>query len=427
MSTTAARRAWDALNDRQKTWLVVIYEADQEAERLAKGAWHRGERSRPASVWRWLEYGVTDNPLSSGGPSGQLQHALNRKKVWDQGAGSTIKVLAEAGLIQTRGEPIGLGATLLWIKLNKAGRAAARAGGADDAAPARRRPKGLLSETLWKMFAEVWRAGETGLKRRWAEGAWEALSGRDLITIGGSAGERLITVSDTGVQHYRDHWADYARMYPAINAPHPDPQAAPIWPKQVDKRLDELAAVCHRIGGHLRRVSNALAPVEKRPEPGAAPTPEWAEAAVLAQERHDLYQREQDMLAAHRDQLHELYRQAVARYAAVAAAVVTAASNGDDLETVLDTTPVDLDDRGLAPDLPCPKTGLDGVDRDIVAAHRAAVKGPKPLRRREERRWEAEDSPGGRALAAVARFAGYLHDLASHGQLTRLLLRRGES
>lgn len=425
MTTTAARRAWEALNDRQRTWLTTIYEADQEAERLAKGAWGRGERPKPASKWRWIEYGITDSPLSSG-PSGSLQSALSKKKVWDQGAGTTLTVLTQAGLIETRRDPDGLG-TLLWIQLTKAGRAAARAGGADDAAPSRRRPKGLLSETLWKMLVEVWCAGENGLKRRWTDGAWEVLIKRDLITVTTKTMmDNRITVSDTGAEHYRDHWADYARMYPAINAPHPDPQTTPVWPKQADQHLNKLAGACRRIGSNLRTVNEALSPVEPPPKPGAEPTPEWAEAAVLAQEQFDLQQQQQNMLALHRDQLAELYRQAVARYAAVAAAVVTATSDGDDPTTVLATKPVNLDDRGLAPTLPCPKTGLDGLDRDIATAHNAAVKGSKRPRSRHERRWEALDSPGGRDLAAVLAYASHLHTLAAQGQLTRLLLRRND-
>lgn len=425
MTTAGARLAWEALNDRQRAWLAIIYEADQEAERWAHGAWRRGERPQPAAVWRWIEYGVTGGPLSSG-PSGQLQFALHTKKVWDQGAGATLKVLTEAGLIETRGEPTGVGGTLLWIKLTRAGRAAVRAGGADDAAPARRRPRGLLSETLWTMFVEVWCAGETGLTRRWADGAWQALISRDLIIVTSKARkDHRITVSNIGTKHYRDHWIDYARLYPAVNAPPPvGAQAAHVWPKEADQRLDKLADVCRRIGVHLHKVTESVSPVGDPPDRGTSPTPEWAETAILAQERYDLHQREQDMLSQHRDRLHELYRQAVARYAAVAVAVVTATSNGEDPTTVLDTELVDLDERGRAPDLPCPATGLEGVDRDIATAHRAAVQGPKRSLRREERRWECQDSPAGHDLAAVLYFATHLHRLAARGQLTRLLLRR---
>lgn len=75
-------------------------------------------------------------------------------------------------------------------------------------------------------------------------------------------------------------------------------------------------------------------------------------------------------------------------------------------------------------------TGQDhGVLALLAGQHKcsaAAVKGPKRPRRRQERRWEAQDSPGGRDLAAVLAFAAHLHDLAGRGHLTRLLLRRAD-
>jgi hypothetical protein len=107
-----------------------------------------------------LEYGVTNSQLAAG-PNGPLQQALHQAKVWDQGAGATMGVLTERGLIETRDESVVIG-TKLWIKLTPSGRATARAGGADDAAPARRKPKGLLSETLWSMLVAVYRAGDQG-------------------------------------------------------------------------------------------------------------------------------------------------------------------------------------------------------------------------------------------------------------------------
>jgi hypothetical protein len=51
---TGARAAWEALNDRQRTYLRVIFGHDQAAER-SRGPYLP---SRPAEEWRWLLYGV---------------------------------------------------------------------------------------------------------------------------------------------------------------------------------------------------------------------------------------------------------------------------------------------------------------------------------------------------------------------------------
>lgn len=47
---------WEELNDRQKTYLRLIFELDQKREKSERsGDWQRF-KSRPASEWRWIEY-----------------------------------------------------------------------------------------------------------------------------------------------------------------------------------------------------------------------------------------------------------------------------------------------------------------------------------------------------------------------------------
>lgn len=417
----AAAPAWTALNERQQTWLLEIYRADQDAEEANRTAWHDGRRRQPASVWRWLEYGAVDTTLTDG-PSGMLQERLNARKVWDQGAGSTMAVLVDRGLIETKREPQAL-STLLSIKITPLGRAAARAGGADDTAPARRRPEGLLGETLWGMLVDVYRAGDKGLQRRLTSGGWEALAERGLVTIG-KGYPSILTVALAGREHYRAHWAEYARLYPGVDAPNPDPAAA--WPADVDDQLKELATTVLDIGADLHAIARRRK--EKLTDPPAATpkgaTPERVARDRLHRDRHKQDTRLQQLLGEHHQQLTTLYRDAVGRYVAVAAAVVTAAVAGDDPHSALATEPAPLDDFGHAPTVPCPRTGLDGVDRELQLAHRAAVSGPKRHRRRQDRQWEEGTEPCGPNVGAVRRYAEHLRQLVDDGYLTRLLLRR---
>lgn len=424
-----ATQLWQGLNERQQTWLVVIYRADQAAEKSAKGAWTRGERSRPASEWRWLDYGIVDDPLASG-PSGELQRQLNQRKVWDQGAGATMGVLLDQGLIKVKRVPLTIASQML-IQLTKLGRAVARAGGADDTAPARQRPAGMLTETFWSMLVDVHRAGEKGLLRVSPSGGWKALAERDpaLLSIGPDVGsyKSRITLAPAGVQHYADQWREYAKLYPGVAAPNPDSAAEPVWPREVDAQLRLLAGTVTTIGQDLHAIGKQR---RELPEPPAAPgkstLPELAAAVKLQRERHRLDLRVQTMLGEHHEQLLAVYRGAVARYTAVAAAVVTASAEGRDPQSVLDVGPVVLDERDRLQQLECPRTGLAGVDREIAVVHRAAVKGAKAARRREDRDWEERVAVAGRQLEAVRAFAEHLRELVADGQLTRLLLRRDD-
>lgn len=86
-----------------------------------------------------------------------MQRALESRDRRDQGAGSTLTVLTERGLIDYRHDELSAAARQApWcrddtyhvsVRLTRAGRAAARASGANDSRPGRA-PRGLLSEWL---------------------------------------------------------------------------------------------------------------------------------------------------------------------------------------------------------------------------------------------------------------------------------------
>jgi hypothetical protein len=134
----AALAAWEALNERQQTWLRVIYGADQDEEEWQKGAFARGEEWVPAEVWRWQEYEPTrKRRKGQTAKRGLLQARLDELEVRDPGAGSTIKVLTERRLIEVRYEDDDPSKNRMAIKMTTHGRATARAGGVDDTRPAR--------------------------------------------------------------------------------------------------------------------------------------------------------------------------------------------------------------------------------------------------------------------------------------------------
>jgi len=108
----------------------------------------------------------------------------------------------------------------------------------------------------------------------------------------------------------------------------------------------------------------------------------------------------------------ELHRAAVARYLAVAAAVVQAVIDGADPCAVLTADPAPL---GLTTELPYPRTGVDGIDKDVTTAR------PGTSHRRGKR---APQLPAVPVTVAMAyQYADFLADLAGGGTLARLLQR----
>lgn len=223
--TTKARRSWDELNQRQETYLEVIYNEDQglEAERAlnaARGRWS----STPAHIWRRVAISGSYAPVPG---------ALRARGVWESGAGSTLGALAERGLI-TYGDG--------WVLLTRAGRAAARAG--LNIVPVRQ-PAWAISEWLWRQLAKVAGAGPEGLPTHdlWGtahlylqEGYGHEPGNRPyihvVVTCGRRAGasmdweRRRYHLTDAGRTHYAEHLAEYREMYPDIDAPDRPPPSA---------------------------------------------------------------------------------------------------------------------------------------------------------------------------------------------------------
>ncbi|WP_433471673.1 hypothetical protein [Saccharomonospora azurea] len=178
----------------------------------------------------------------------------------------------------------------------------------------------------------------------------------------------------------------------------------------MDQRLARLSNACNGIDGEqLHTVASAISSAPEPPTCSAKSTPEWATAVELPRERHEDRQHTQNLLTPHHTELNELYGTATARYLATAAAVVTTAATGEDPLAVLDAALAALDEHGLAPDAPCPVTGLDALDRDIATAHRAATTGPQRARRRADRAGEEQLAPAGVSLGAVLSSAQHLH------------------
>ncbi|MEV4087700.1 hypothetical protein AB0J43_46305 [Nonomuraea fuscirosea] len=264
-----ALAAWQALNERQQLYLRVIYRADQEAEEYAKGAWTAGGQSRPASEWRWLSYGPVGNSSLTG--TGPLQDRLAAQGVRDQGAGSTLRTLEQAKLIETRQEPAVIAEYLLSLQLTRWGRQVARAGGVDPAR-ARSPKRGMLSQGLWTMLAEVWAADGDGGHPAWHMSmAWERLTGREPQPYvqarqapPGSRYAYRMHLTEAGREHYRQWWSEYARCYPEVDAPPPD--GPPRWQEQVDQSLAGLRSLCRQLRGYLTDANTALEQLATLPD-----------------------------------------------------------------------------------------------------------------------------------------------------------------
>ncbi|HEX2314753.1 MAG TPA: hypothetical protein VHJ17_13510 [Thermomonospora sp.] len=452
-----ARRLWEALNERQQTYLTVIYNADQAAEADNRGAWTAGARSLPASEWRWIPYGPVGN---ADGATGYLQDRLTWRGVRDQGAGATLKTLEERGLIATRSHEGLLVDYHLEVRLTDLGRRVCRAGGVDPAR-ARSRKRGMLSEGLWRMLVEVWEAdgNDDGGHPVWMHsGAWERLTSRTppLVSLNPApphARHRATyraTLTEDGRQHYRDRWADYARAYPAVDAPHPDGDT--IWPAEADEALSDLGSRGRWLGQELiaaaaarEQLATLAETVDDIDLPQAVPTtdlPEGLRSLVRTRDRAaasclraigratDRYraaiQRETDkyrqVLEEHRASLEEPYRTACIHYALAAVAVVQAVADGRDPVTALaQVDPTTVTVWPWVPDRPT--TGLPEVDAALATAHRQAGGGqPKP--RRSRRRAPEPTSPSllleGQKLLD---YGGALEKFVQDGQLARLMLR----
>ncbi|MBB5803415.1 hypothetical protein F4560_003183 [Saccharothrix ecbatanensis] len=113
------------LNTRQRAYLTVFYQLDQEEERRQRRRWHQRLHRDPAEQWRWIPY-ATDHPAADPTPAQQL---LDRQGIKDPGTGSTLAALVRRRMIDLRHitvESTVGSTTQTQVRLTPQGRAEAR-------------------------------------------------------------------------------------------------------------------------------------------------------------------------------------------------------------------------------------------------------------------------------------------------------------
>ncbi|MDX3166011.1 hypothetical protein PV516_19675 [Streptomyces scabiei] len=364
-----AQTAWDALNERQRLYMTVLYDADQEIE---------GERARdaaaghfddmPADVWRWIDV-VTPGSRLTG-----VQRRLALHDVRDDGTGSTLQALQRYGLIEVREETKegsrGRAKTVS-VKLTRAGRAAVRAGTKE---PGRRR-RGELSQYAWERLIRLWRADPRTVAI-WGDNTRKALVDRPdppYAEREGHFGDYRIT--EAGREHYRTLWARYAELYPDVAAPNPDALAADPWPAELVKTLRSLEsavsqASAARSSAHRRReaaLTDAQAPVrvDEKNEHGS----EW-HALLVAQAQARVELAEQ-----HGAQATAALETAIRAYAHAVLRAYTASVENDLFDAALVdavTTAANVGRGGAQIEAPV-RCGLPRVDRAVQTAYAEAT------------------------------------------------------
>ncbi|MFJ9378957.1 hypothetical protein [Streptomyces sp. NPDC101455] len=418
---------WESLNERQQAFVRVIYDLDQgnEANRAASAAQGNYDK-RPASEWRQIDFthepynrdlfGITD-----------LQSRLEREGYHNQGNGATMTVLIDKALIEQhiRATRSGIMRTVL---LTLEGRAVYRA--AHDTGRGSRTTVDL-SDRSWQVLGYLWSAHQRGESLRWT---YSTTVEKVLIDKHGLAEEANrgfgYQITEKGRQYYREHWTEYAHVYPEINNPHPD--GVVVWPKEVDtaliragRRSGALASAWRdawKIGEEAGRRAAA--------EPPEARKGEEPELAELRAERHALAitaaTREANLAEQHKERLEDAARTAAWTYVRMAVAAFTAAVDGTDLQAAIDTAINDL-----VEELPDPTpTGLRGIDSAAVKHHAAAIgkplprKGPPPRPRRPRSRYsqqKEEITPPPDPFGELVTYAAFLVGHVSGGELQRTL------
>jgi hypothetical protein len=231
---------WADLNERQQQYMQAIYETDQEQEADERGMWKRGGTPRPASVWRWMEYGVFD------GVGSTLYTKLYLRKLIDEGTGSTFNALESRGFIKCKytwkrrdGDREAF-ERFLMLQLTKEGWVLVRT--ATGAKAYRPGAPGVLKEWHWKAMVAAWRARPAGVKSELGKygnigwNTWLRLrdykvgplieeyhtSGEYLPHVGYTPNIYWLRLSPFGEQFYREHWQRYRELYPDVDAPAPD-------------------------------------------------------------------------------------------------------------------------------------------------------------------------------------------------------------
>jgi hypothetical protein len=227
--------SWDDLNERQRTYLLALYQCDQVEEKFQRSARTHGSRSRPAEEWRWLFYGEYDS-----GPS-PLKRSLLNTGVVDRGAGATFEALRSRGLVLLRRsrEPHRGDPPIVYVRVTTAGRKLVRESTGE--VRGKRLPIGALWERHWRALAQMYRAGALkndhiggdyfavdDERQDWQDRTtWETL--RCLLEYKWGAlcreacegYEWRYELTPFGRAYYEQEWAFYRKLYPDVDAPEP--------------------------------------------------------------------------------------------------------------------------------------------------------------------------------------------------------------
>jgi hypothetical protein len=150
------------LNERQRAYLLAIFETDQEVEAEMRDLPYRPFQERPkASEWRWLEY---EEPVPIiGEPGSALWRRIKKLDLVDQGTGSTFSALADRGLVDVQWHRVNVhGQGVPHLRMTTNGRKLARSwtGRPVYKAP----PAGTLKEWHWRALAKAYAAGDEGIE-----------------------------------------------------------------------------------------------------------------------------------------------------------------------------------------------------------------------------------------------------------------------
>lgn len=246
---------WQELNERQQTYLNLIYIVDRETEEYERGAWNRGQRSRMAAQWRWIRYGETQFG------STRLKRLIKDAGLIDSGTGSTFAALERKKLIECRsygsfGSLNGVSTAKVDIQITKLGRKVVRA--ALGIVPSKKLTPGTLQSWQWEALAACQKEGYWGLKQTLCSGSYGGIGWKTWLRLrdykSGSLVEeyarcifekyqrydwgewkevegwnhhRYIRLTPYGRNFYHNNWARYKQLYPEVEAVEPSLEVLP--------------------------------------------------------------------------------------------------------------------------------------------------------------------------------------------------------
>ena len=223
-----------ALNDRQRAYLLAVFETDQAVEADIRSIPYRPFQPRPkASEWRWLEYSEPVPEIAK--PASRLYAAIKKSAPIDQGTGATFAALADRGLVEVRwGEFNVHGQRKPDLRLTAAGRRLARSWTGQK--PYKAPPAGTLKEWHWRALARAYAAGPPGVEDygaigwptwlrlidyKWGALVEEAHRAPQPGEYSGIGTIYLIRITAAGRALYEREWARYSELYPDIEALEP--------------------------------------------------------------------------------------------------------------------------------------------------------------------------------------------------------------